>query len=80
MMGSRPICADCQHASDDLLTCVAFPDGIPKEILESEKDHRKPIDGDDDVIFLPVEGSELTGDPAQPIPWLTIQPEQGGDR
>ena len=77
MHGPRPICADCIHVSEDLETCTPFPNGIPAEILQSKKDHRVPFEGDGDVQFLPIEGSELTGDPEQPIPWLVIQP--GGE-
>lgn len=76
--GPRPICADCIHAEPDLSVCTAFPDGIPKEIENMVRDHRRPYAGDEGITFQPREGSELTGDPSQPIPWLIVQPE-GGD-
>jgi hypothetical protein len=33
--------------------CGAFPDGIPRPILDNEADHRKPFDGDRGIRFEP---------------------------
>ena len=37
-------------------TCLAFPQGIPNEILQLGYDHRQPIDGDNGIMFVPAEG------------------------
>ncbi|SFN02144.1 hypothetical protein [Nitrosomonas communis] len=31
--------------------CLAFPEGIPKEILSGKNDHRKPFAGDHDIQY-----------------------------
>ena len=35
-------CATCKHMIPFTLTCEAYPDGIPKEILHGEWDHTEP--------------------------------------
>lgn len=53
----RPfLCTYCKHLhrfTDDplKLTCEAFPDGIPGEVLSNQADHRAPIDGDHGITF-----------------------------
>ncbi len=41
----------CQHRQE-ARKCVAFPDGIPQEIIDNEFDHRKPYPGDRGIRFL----------------------------
>lgn len=41
-------CIHCRHYLGGL-TCTAFPQGIPKEILSGEHDHREPYDGDQGI-------------------------------
>lgn len=36
------ICFSCEHFSPEAFGCKAFPDGIPKEIIEHNK-HDKPL-------------------------------------
>lgn len=36
------LCFNCQNYGGDL-KCLAFPDGIPEEILTAEIAHTKPI-------------------------------------
>lgn len=36
--------------------CVAFPNGIPKDILPNGGDHRLPWEGDNGVQYEPREG------------------------
>lgn len=76
----RPICFDCIHF--DTVgnlgdSCSAYPEGIPEEIFRSIADHRRPYRDDGGIRFEPVDGSKLTGDPDQIIPWLgAFQPRQ----
>lgn len=53
-----PICFTCKHLHDPdtypHLKCAAFPDGIPKQILYHDADHRKPYPGDQGIRFEPV--------------------------
>ena len=57
-----PLCYYCKHLRtgvDDgdkrLVTCAAYPDGIPKPILEEFGDHRTPLMGDHGIQFEPSE-------------------------
>ena len=58
MIVISPICLGCEHFNtldNDKLSCKAYPDGIPKEIITSEHDHTKPFKGDNGIRFEPVE-------------------------
>jgi hypothetical protein len=61
-----PICYSCVHltAVEYEMTCAAYPDGIPTEILESVVDHRLPYAGDGGIQF--------TQNPARSAPDLTV--------
>jgi hypothetical protein len=51
------ICHRCKHWAP-ITGCVAFPDGIPDEILVTNK-HNKPLPKQtDDLIFEPKKSSE----------------------
>lgn len=51
------ICVTCKnHVSGN--KCLAFPDGIPNEILKGENDHKKPVDGDNGIRFEPIEDKD----------------------
>jgi len=46
-------CALCQNKHEGKLTCEAFPDGIPDEIIQNKKLHIEPIIGDNGIRFKP---------------------------
>lgn len=57
----RSLCPMCVHfhSEDDpevdsgLVTCAAFPAGIPDEVLREGFDHRNPHEADNGVTFEP---------------------------
>lgn len=56
--GPIPICYECKHKtskSREKMTCKAFPDGVPLEILISSHDHHNPYPGDNGIQFEPKE-------------------------
>jgi hypothetical protein len=52
-----PICACCEHGKNTVgLTCKAFPNKIPKSIIEGNP-HTEPIEGqENDIVFTPLPG------------------------
>ena len=49
---TRPQCADCAYRdNEDLFRCLAFPQGIPADILQNKIDHKKPYKGDHGIQF-----------------------------
>lgn len=44
-MGVPSQCNDCRHYNGDA-TCLAFPEGIPKEIASNKFIHNKPYEND----------------------------------
>lgn len=50
-------CPNCGYYIDtkESPACLAFPDGIPMEILTGDHDHRKPFEGDHGLRFFPVD-------------------------
>jgi len=49
-MGGTAQCICCSHYRR-LLTCDAFPDGIPEVIHDDRFDHRNPYPGDHGIRF-----------------------------
>lgn len=48
-------CSSCIHYLGDL-QCLAFIDGIPKDILLGDNDHSKPLPTqDNDIVFEPID-------------------------
>lgn len=61
MPAAHPICMLCRRVryGNDYTqapTCAAFPDEIPKSILEGLADHRQEILGDHGIRFEPRDG------------------------
>ena len=61
----RPICHFCQHFYPDSSPpnryrgkCAAFPEGIPKLIIDMDYDHREPYPGDNGTQFEKYESRE----------------------
>ena len=53
---SNTICASCVHLKIEQTEfkyyCLAFPYGIPDEILNGENDHSKPLPGqENDIVY-----------------------------
>ena len=46
-------CLKCKHLNKDEISCDAFTDTIPQDILASVFDHRKPFPGDNGILFEP---------------------------
>ena len=46
-------CSLCKHRNKDGISCTAFPDVIPQDILANVFDHRKPFPGDNGIQFEP---------------------------
>jgi hypothetical protein len=79
--GPRCICPECRHFDQNAplvneagkaapgWVCVAFPAGIPSSIATMAHDHRRAFDGDGGVRFEPLEGSKVSPNPADPLPW-----------
>jgi hypothetical protein len=64
----RSLCTMCVHKSNDEETdqpiCLAFPQGIPDEIVRLGFDHREEYPGDGGVRFTPdgpVDQDEIDG-------------------
>lgn len=48
----HPACDTCMHRSKIVLgICLAFPKGIPLEILNGSNDHTKPVAGDHGIRY-----------------------------
>jgi hypothetical protein len=53
--GSSPVCRDCRHRIGfGDLACAAFPDRIPEEIWNGQRDHDTPYPGDHGIRFAPM--------------------------
>lgn len=54
MISPSEQCVTCArfHVSD--LSCDAFPDGIPEEIIAGRFDHTQPYPGDNGLLYEPV--------------------------
>ena len=58
MTPKKLICENCKHFKDFSFGCQAFQDGIPKEILNGENDHAKPLtDQDNNIVFEEIDGN-----------------------
>ncbi len=50
-----PRCVDCKHLNQDrslpAMSCAAYPDGIPQEIVNNSLFHDRPYPGDHEIRF-----------------------------
>lgn len=44
-------CATCKNHIPHTLTCRAYPNGIPMEIIRGRVDHSKPYQGDKGILY-----------------------------
>ena len=75
------LCVTCVHLrkatdeSNGAETCLAFPEGIPRDVFYAPFDHRHPHPGDHGIRYeQSLEGNELFG-PIQgfhPDEWLSL--------
>lgn len=48
----KPLCDTCAHRSKvSPRLCLAFPGGIPFDILIGKVDHKKPVKGDNGITY-----------------------------
>ncbi len=53
--GSSPVCHECRHRIGyGDLACAAFPDRIPEEIWNGQRNHNAPYPGDHGIQFEPM--------------------------
>jgi len=57
-------CTFCAHRSPDGSKCRAYPNGIPVEILFNEHDHFTPFQGDNGILYEPIQLGETEKVPA----------------
>ena len=46
-------CNTCKHRGPSAFKCKAFPEGIPKEIIEGKHNHEKTYPGDNGILYEP---------------------------
>lgn len=59
-----PQCNGCKHLNHDYsngVCCMAFPEGIPDEIMLNRFMHTKPYEGDNGIQFEPIEKERKDG-------------------
>jgi hypothetical protein len=59
-------CARCIFKMAGKQVCVAFPRGIPGEIISGRLDHTQPHEGDGGIRFVPLRRRASDRQPALP--------------
>lgn len=44
-------CLKCEHFDEYQITCTAYPEGIPQDIIEGKVHHDKSYPGDNGILF-----------------------------
>lgn len=60
MRSSFGMCGICRHYREGTVSCDAYPQGIPIEIIENEVDHRQPYTDDQGIQFEADDPADLT--------------------
>ena len=55
MTARVPTCFFCKHCYSDLISCEAFPGGIPDEIWTGRNDHVSAYPGDGGILYEPAD-------------------------
>jgi len=56
-------CTICKHFKYSEFNCIAFPKGIPDEILTGKNDHSKPLPNQgNDIIYEPFNSKAMSRD------------------
>ncbi len=53
------ICHKCRYLHSDGMSCMAYPDGIPEDILIGKIDHTEPQPDDNGIQFKPRQGERI---------------------
>ncbi|ADL53222.1 hypothetical protein [Clostridium cellulovorans] len=51
LINTVKLCNNCLHRIKFTANCKAYPNGIPKEILEGKVDHNIPYENDNGITF-----------------------------
>ena len=62
----EPQCRSCKHLHDESMTCDAYPDDIPDEILLNKHWHTKPFPGDHGILYEPLDADDETASQHEP--------------
>ncbi len=62
-VNSAQQCATCKNHIPMTLTCKAFPERIPDEIMDGKWDHREHYQGDNGILYEPKDPNFIVAAP-----------------